>query len=77
MTTYLIIGASRGIGLALAQLVASRPDTSQVFATVRDKSTAPQALVSQSIIVTAKLDATSSDGITKGVEEVSKQLAED
>lgn len=42
MTTYLITGATRGIGLALATLCTERGDT--VVATARDTKAAPQLL---------------------------------
>ena len=80
MATFLITGASRGLGLALTRELASRPasEVSKVFASIRGDST-PAALnelaqTSSGRVVTVKLDVTDQQSIKKAAAEVETKL---
>lgn len=77
MTTYLITGCSRGLGLGLARILASSPDTELVFASARtDTSSELKSLVSSSKgkVVYVKLDVTSPESAEAAAREVEKHL---
>ena len=69
MASYLITGASRGFGLALARQLASLPasDVSKVFATARGDTPALEELAKKSPgrVVVVKLDVTNEASISK------------
>lgn len=56
MPSYLVAGASRGIGLALVEQLSAEPSTSIVYAGVRTPETAPSHFKSDPKIHTLKLD---------------------
>lgn len=78
MASYLITGASRGFGLALAKELVSRPPTavSKIFAAVRGDAPELDELAKGSAgrIDVVKLDVTSQDSIKKAAAEVEKKL---
>lgn len=69
-TSYFVTGASRGIGQELVTQLASKPDTSVVFAAVRNPSSASQELRSHPKIKVVKLDVISDDDTAAAVETV-------
>ncbi|KAI1176630.1 NAD(P)-binding protein [Nemania sp. FL0916] len=79
MSSFLITGASRGFGLALArELVSLPPSTvSKVFATARGDSPALNELAKANPdrVVTLKIDVTSEASIKQAVPEVEANLA--
>lgn len=78
MASYLITGASRGFGLALARQLASYPasDVSKVFATARGDVPALEELAKKSPgrVVVVKLDVTNEASIKQAVAEVEANL---
>jgi len=78
MASYLITGASRGLGLAFARQLASLPATevSKVFATARgDAPSALTELAKKSPnVVVLKLDVTDEASILQAASEVEKKL---
>lgn len=78
MASYLITGASRGFGLALARQLASLPasDVSKVFATARGDDPALQELAKKSPgqVVVVKLDVTNEASIEQAAAEVEAKL---
>lgn len=78
MASYLITGASRGFGLALAQQLAALPAShvSKIFATARGDAPALKELVQKSPnrVVFVELDVTSEKSIEKAADEVEKNL---
>ncbi|CAI6242860.1 unnamed protein product [Periconia digitata] len=76
MSTYFVTGSSRGIGLALAGLLASKPDISKVFASARSETDSVKKLVSESNgkVTFVKLDVTSADSIKEAASQVGKAL---
>jgi NAD(P)-dependent dehydrogenase (short-subunit alcohol dehydrogenase family) len=77
MTTYLITGSSRGLGLALASLFASTPDVSKVFASARSESDGIKNLVASSNgkVEFVELDVTSVDSMREATTQVEKCLS--
>lgn len=72
--SYFVVGASRGIGLELALQIAKRPETSVVFAGVRNTSGAGSAeLRSNPKIKIVKLDVTSEDESKAAVETIRRE----
>ena len=80
MASYLITGASRGFGLALAQQLASLPasDVSKVFATARGDAPALDELVKKSLgrVIYVQLDVTSEASIKQAAAKVEANLAD-
>jgi len=78
MASYLITGASRGIGLAIADLLASRPasEVSTVFAAFRTETDELKQLVSKSAgrVQQVKIDVTDEASTKQAAAEVEKQL---
>ena len=77
MSSYLITGAGRGLGLELVAQLSRRADTSIVFAATRGTpSPALQSLISSSHgkAVHVKMPITDLGGIAQGVTEVEKKL---
>lgn len=79
MASYLITGASRGFGLALAQQLASLPasDVAKIFATARGDAPALEELVKKSPgrVIYVQLDVTSEASIKQAAAEVEANLA--
>ncbi|CBY01466.1 hypothetical protein IAQ61_003294 [Plenodomus lingam] len=77
MSTYLITGSSRGLGLGIASLLASKSDVSKVFATARSESDGIKKLVAESNgkVEFVPLEVTSQDSAKKAAEQVEKSLA--
>lgn len=76
MASYLITGASRGLGLELTRQLSARSDVSTVFATARGDSPKLQELASASSgkIVVVKLDVTDEASIKQAAVEVEAHL---
>ncbi|KUJ08171.1 short chain oxidoreductase [Mollisia scopiformis] len=76
MTSYLITGCSRGIGLELATQLASSSDVSTIFATARKESPALKDLIQKSNgrVVLIHLEATDSSSIKQAAVDVKKAL---
>lgn len=78
MASYLITGASRGFGLALARHLASLPttDVEKVFATARGDAPELEQLAKQSAgrVVIAQLDVTSEASIKQAAVQVEANL---
>lgn len=78
MASYLITGASRGIGLAMADLLASKPasEVSTVFAAFRTETDELKQLVSKSAgrVQQVKIDVTDEASTKQAAAEVEKQL---
>ena len=76
MATYLITGASRGLGLGLAALLASNPDISKVFATARSESDGIKALAAETKgkVEFVPLDVVSQDSAKKAAAQVEQSL---
>ena len=78
MASYLITGASRGFGLALARQLASLPasNVSKVFATARADSPALDELAKKSLgrVVVVRLDVTNEASIKQAAGEVTTHL---
>ncbi|KAL8927519.1 MAG: hypothetical protein Q9208_002324 [Pyrenodesmia sp. 3 TL-2023] len=80
MASYLITGASRGFGLALAQQLASLPasDVSKIFAPARGDAPTLEELVKKSPgrVVYVQLDVTSEASIKQAAAEVEANLTD-
>lgn len=79
MTSYLVTGSSRGLGLALVSHLASLPkaQVASIFATARrDNSPALSELVSSSSgrVVYLPLDATNRTSVQEAARQVEQQL---
>jgi len=74
MSSYLITGASRGLGLAMATVLASRPlaEVSVVFAASRRSTPELEKLVQESSgrVVAVKIEVTDEESIRQAVAEV-------
>jgi len=79
MATHLITGSSRGLGLALVELLSSFPtsEVGTIFAAARTESDGPSKLIvkSEGRVVFVKLEVTSDDSIENAVAEVKLKLA--
>lgn len=79
MASFLITGASRGFGLALAHELAALPasDVSKVFATAREDVPVLAELVKMSPgrVVFVQLDVTNEASVEKAAAEVEAELA--
>ncbi|KAF2850858.1 short-chain dehydrogenase-like protein [Plenodomus tracheiphilus IPT5] len=77
MSTYLITGSSRGLGLAIAGLLASTSDVSKVFATARSESEGIRKLIAENNgkVEFVPLEVTSQDSVKKAAEQVEQSLA--
>lgn len=78
MASYLITGSSRGLGLALATLLASKPasEVSQVFASARSESAGIRDLVAKSEgrVHFIPLEVTSFDSAEAAAQQVDSVL---
>lgn len=78
MASYLITGASRGIGLAMADFLASKPasEVSTIFAAVRTETEELEQLISKSAgrVQKVKIDVTNEDSVKQAATEVEKLL---
>ncbi len=76
MSSYLITGCSRGLGLELATQLASSSNVSTIFATARKESPALKELIQKSNgrVVSIALETTSQESIKQAVTEVEKAL---
>ena len=78
MASFLITGASRGFGLALARQLASLPasDVSKVFATARGNAPALEELAHKSPdrVVVVELDVTNEASIKQAAAQVEAKL---
>lgn len=76
MTSYLITGCSRGIGLLTTKLLSSSPAVGKVFATARSMSPALQELIDESNgrVQFVALDVCSESSISAAVEVVTQKL---
>jgi NAD(P)-dependent dehydrogenase (short-subunit alcohol dehydrogenase family) len=76
MSSYLITGCSRGIGLELATQLASSSEASTVFAAARKESPALKELIQKynGRVVLVHIEATDSISIKQAVLDVEKSL---
>ena len=77
MSSYLVTGGGRGLGLELVTQLAKHPDTSIVFAATRSEpSEGLQTLVtsSQGRVVHLKLPITDKAGVAAGAEDLKGKL---
>ena len=78
MASYLITGASRGIGLAMADLLASKPvsEVSTIIAAFRTETDELKQLVSKHSgrVQQVKIDVTDEASTKQAAAEVEKQL---
>ena len=76
MSSYLITGSSRGLGLELAKQLASSAEVGTVFAAARKESAALKELVEKSNgrIVLIQLETTDAASIKQAVLDVEKNL---
>lgn len=78
MASYLITGASRGIGLGIVQLLASKPlsEVSVVFAAARTESDALKQLIagSEGRVRWVQLDVTDNGDIERATAQVTEAL---
>ena len=72
MSSYLIAGASRGIGRELVIQLSQKPETSIVYAGVRSPDTAPSEFASNPKIHILKLDILSQTDVDEAVKSVQK-----
>jgi len=77
MATYLITGSSRGLGLALAGLIAAKPEVTKVFATARSESDGIKKLSAETNgkVEFVPLEVTSQDSAKKAAAQIEKSLA--
>lgn len=78
MSSYFITGSSRGIGLAIVQLFASKPsaEISKVFASARSETDDIKKLVAESNgrVEFVQLDVTSEESVKKAASHVEQSL---
>jgi len=76
MSSYLITGCSRGLGLELAAQLVSSPEVSTVFAAARKESPALKELIEKSDgrVVLVHLEATDPASVKQAVFDVEKSL---
>jgi NAD(P)-dependent dehydrogenase (short-subunit alcohol dehydrogenase family) len=78
MASYLITGASRGIGLALTEILAGKPatDVSIVFAAARTETDSVKTLIAKHAgrIELIPIDVTSADAVKKAATKVEQSL---
>ncbi|KAH8824268.1 short-chain dehydrogenase/reductase SDR [Flagelloscypha sp. PMI_526] len=78
MTSYLITGSSRGIGLALVHLLASKPSSEalHIFATARKTSDALSKIIARhpSKLHFVEMEVTSALAVQKAIKEVGRIL---
>ena len=72
MTSYLVAGASRGIGLEITRQLSILPTTAYVFACARNPASFPQDITNNTKIHTIKLDVTSSADAAAATDTISK-----
>lgn len=80
MSTYLITGTSRGIGLTMASHLASKPasEVSTVFAAARTETDALKQLIAQSAgrVQFVKIDVVDQESVKKAAAEVDQALGD-
>ena len=80
MSTYLITGTSRGIGLNMASHLASKPasEVSTVFAAARTETDALKQLIAQSSgrVQFVKIDVVDQESVKKAAAEVEQTLGD-
>ncbi|KAL1638693.1 hypothetical protein SLS58_008725 [Diplodia intermedia] len=78
MASYFISGSSRGLGLAIAGLLASKPgaEVGKVFASARSETAALQQLIAKSDgrVEYVQLDVTSQESAKKAADQVAQSL---
>lgn len=78
MSSYLITGCSRGIGLALAGLLASKPtsEVGKIFATARNETDTLKKLIAESNgrVEFVPIDVTSDQSVKQAFETVKNAL---
>ncbi|OJD29425.1 short chain oxidoreductase [Diplodia corticola] len=78
MASYFVTGSSRGLGLAIAGLLASKPvaDVGKVFASARSETTSLKELVAKSSgrVEFVQLDITSQESATEAASHVTQSL---
>ncbi|KAF2138181.1 uncharacterized protein K452DRAFT_235146 [Aplosporella prunicola CBS 121167] len=76
MTTYLVTGASRGLGLAIAEILVNKTDTSKVFAAARSESAGIKKLASETSgrVEFVQLDITSEESAKNAASQVEQSL---
>ncbi|EKG14038.1 Short-chain dehydrogenase/reductase SDR [Macrophomina phaseolina MS6] len=78
MASYLITGSSRGLGLAIAGLIASKPasEVSKVFASARSETEGVKKLIAESNgrVEFVQLDVTSQESAKKAASQVEQSL---
>ncbi|GME46065.1 short chain oxidoreductase [Neofusicoccum parvum] len=78
MASYLITGSSRGIGLAVAALLASKPssEVSKVFASARSNTDSLREIIAEYAgrVEYVKLDVTSEESVKEAARHVEKSL---
>lgn len=72
MISYLVAGASRGIGLEITRKLSALPTTAYVFAGARNLTSIPQDLTDNAKIRPVKLDVTSSSDTAAATDTISK-----
>lgn len=80
MSTYLITGTSRGIGLTMASQLASKPasEVSTVFAAARTETDALKQLIARSSgrVKFVKIDVVDQESVKKAAAEVEQALGD-
>ncbi|KAK2827854.1 hypothetical protein FQN49_007278 [Arthroderma sp. PD_2] len=80
MASYLVTGTSRGIGLALVTILASKPasEVSTIFAAARTETDALKDLIAKSAgrIELVPIDVTSEEKVKKAADQVEKILGD-
>ncbi|KAL1620767.1 hypothetical protein SLS56_009537 [Neofusicoccum ribis] len=78
MASYLITGSSRGIGLAVAALLASKPssEVSKVFASARSNTDSLREIIAEYAgrVEYVQLDVTSEESVKEAARQVEKSL---
>lgn len=78
MASYLITGSSRGIGLAVAALLASKPspEVSKVFASARSNTDSLREIIAEYAgrVEYVQLDVTSEESVKEAARHVEKSL---
>lgn len=78
MASYFITGSTRGIGLAIATLLASKPESevSIIFAAARTQREGLKQLAANSAgrVEIVPVDATSEESVTEAAEQVERSL---
>ena len=80
MASYLITGCSRGLGLSLATILATRPSSNvgKVFASARSESEGLKRLIQDAVghVEFVQLDVASKDSAEEAANQVEKSLGD-